>query len=90
MKKMKYGYDFNNPKERKMYFQKKQRDLKRQINTVDINDGLWEIIKEHQNEIQYFREREREDFQLTPEQENQITEEIETAVNDLLNSLKPS
>ena len=90
MKKMKYGYDFNNPKERKMYFQKRQRDLKRQINTVDINDGLWEIIKEHQNEIQYFREREREDFQLTPEQENQITEEIETAVNDLLNSLKPS
>jgi hypothetical protein len=87
---MKYGYDFNNPKERKMYFQKRQRDLKRQINTVDINDGLWEIIKEHQNEIQYFREREREDFQLTPEQENQITEEIETAVNDLLNSLKPS
>lgn len=90
MKKMKYGYDFNNPKERKMYFQKRQRDLKRQINTVDINDGLWEIIKEHQNEIQYFREREREDFQLTPEQENQITEEIETAVNDLLKSLKPS
>ena len=37
MKKMKYGYDFNNPKERKMYFQKRQRDLKRQINTVDIN-----------------------------------------------------
>lgn len=90
MKKMKYGYDFNNPKEREMYFQKRQRDLKRQINTVDINDGLWEIIKEHQNEIQYFREREREDFQLTPEQEKQITEEIETAVNDLLNSLKPS
>lgn len=90
MKKMKYGYDFNNPKERKMYFQKRQRDLNRQINTVDINDGLWEIIKEHQNEIQYFREREREDFQLTPEQENQIVEEIETAVNDLLNSLKPS
>ena len=88
MKKMKYGYDFNNPKERKMYFQKRQRDLKRQINTVDINDGLWEIIKEHQNEIQYFREREREDFQLTPEQENQISEEIETAVNDLLNALK--
>lgn len=90
MKKMKYGYDFNNPKEREMYFQKRQRDLKRQINTVDINDGLWETIKEHQNEIQYFREREREDFQLTPEQEKQITEEIETAVNDLLNSLKPS
>ena len=90
MKKMKYGYDFNNPKERKMYFQKRQRDLKRQINTVDINNGLWEIIKEHQNEIQYFREREREDFQLTPEQENQIAEEIETAVNDLLNSLKQS
>ena len=87
---MRYGYKLNNPKERKMYFQKRQRDLKRQINTVDINDGLWEIIKEHQNEIQYFREREREDFQLTPEQENQITEEIETAVNDLLNSLKPS
>ena len=87
---MRYGYNLNNPKERKMYFQKRQRDLKRQINTVDINDGLWEIIKEHQNEIQYFREREREDFQLTPEQENQITEEIETAVNDLLNSLKPS
>ena len=87
---MRYGYKLNNPKERKMYFQKRQRDLKRQINTVDINDGLWEIIREHQNEIQYFREREREDFQLTPEQENQITEEIETAVNDLLNSLKPS
>jgi hypothetical protein len=81
-------YDLNNPKEREMYFQKRQRDLKRQINAVDINDGLWEIIKEHQNEIQYFREREREDFQLTPEQENQIAEEIETAVNDLLNSLK--
>lgn len=87
---MRYGYNLNNPKEREMYFQKRQRDLKRQINTVDINDGLWEIIKEHQNEIQYFREREREDFHLTPEQENQITEEIETAVNDLLNSLKPS
>ena len=87
---MRYGYDLNNPKEREMNFQKRQRDLKRQINTVDINDGLWEIIKEHQNEIQYFREREREDFQLTPEQENQITEEIETAVNDLLKSLKPS
>ena len=87
---MRYGYDLNNPKEREMYFQKRQRDLKRQINTGDINDGLWEIIKEHQNEILYFREREREDFQLTPEQENQITEEIETAVNDLLNSLKPS
>lgn len=87
---MRYGYNLNNPKEREMYFQKRQRDLKRQINTVDINDGLWEIIKEHQNEIQYFREREREDFQLTPEQENQIAEEIETAVNDLLNSLKPS
>ena len=87
---MRYGYNLNNPKEREMYFQKRQRDLKRQINTVDINDGLWEIIKEHQNEIQYFREREREDFQLTPEQENQIAEEIETAVNDLLNSLKLS
>ena len=87
---MRYGYNLNNPKEKEMYFQKRQRDLKRQINTVDINDGLWEIIKEHQNEIQYFREREREDFQLTPEQENQIAEEIETAVNDLLNSLKPS
>ena len=87
---MRYGYNLNNPKERELYFQKRQRDLKRQINTVDINAGLWEIIKEHQNEIQYFREREREDFQLTPEQENQITEEIETAVNDLLNSLKPS
>lgn len=87
---MRYGYNLNNPKEREMYFQKRQRDLKRQINTVDINDGLWEIIREHQNEIQYFREREREDFQLTPEQENQIAEEIETAVNDLLNSLKPS
>lgn len=87
---MRYGYNLNNPKEREMYFQKRQRDLKRQINTGDINDGLWEIIKEHQNEIQYFREREREDFQLTPEQENQIAEEIETAVNDLLNSLKPS
>lgn len=87
---MRYGYNLNNPKEREMYFQKRQRDLKRQINTVDINDGLWEIIKEHQNEIQCFREREREDFQLTPEQENQIAEEIETAVNDLLNSLKPS
>lgn len=87
---MRYGYNLNNPKEREMYFQKRQRDLKRQINTGDINDGLWEIIKEHQNEIQYFREREREDFQLTPEQENQITEEIETAVNDLLKSLKLS
>ena len=87
---MRYGYNLNNPKEKEMYFQKRQRDLKRQINTVDINDGLWEIIKEHQNEIQYFREREREDFQLTPEQENQIAEEIETAVNDLLNSLKLS
>lgn len=87
---MRYGYNLNNPKEREMYFQKRQRDLKRQINTGDINDGLWEIIKEHQNETQYFREREREDFQLTPEQENQIAEEIETAVNDLLNSLKPS
>ena len=87
---MRYGYNLNNPKEKEMYFQKRQRDLKRQINTVDINDGLWEIIKEHQNEIQYFREREREDFQLTPEQENQIAKEIETAVNDLLNSLNPS
>ena len=32
---MRYGYDLNNPIERKMYFEKKQKDLQRMFNKTD-------------------------------------------------------
>ena len=69
---MRYGYDLNNPKEREMYFEKRKREMKRQINNTDINKGFKEIIEENQKEIQYFRERENNEKELNKDVKEEI------------------
>ena len=77
---MRYGYDLNNPKEREMYFEKRKREMKRQINNTDINKGLIEIIEENQKEIQYFRERENNEKELNKD----VKEEIEDKLQEII------
>ena len=77
---MRYGYDLNNPKEREMYFEKRIREMKRQINNTDINKGFKEIIEENQKEIQYFRERENNEKELN----EQVKEEIEDKLQEII------
>lgn len=84
---MRYGYDFNNPKEREMYFEKRKREIRRQIDNVDINEGLKEIIEERQKEMEYFREREKEEKELKKIKAEIPKEELEKAITKALNSI---
>lgn len=78
--KMRYGYNLNNPKEREMYFQKRMRDIKRQINKTDINKGLAEAIRETQEEMKYFNQNENNEKAVN----KAIKEEIENKLPDII------
>ena len=78
---MRYGYDLNNPLEREMYFKKHERDLQRMLNKgEDINKNFRDIIKETQEEIEYFKQREKQE----QEEEKQIAEKIEKELPSII------
>lgn len=94
---MRYGYDMQNPIERQMYLDKKQRDFQRaNDNTKTIQEKYIEIIKEQQAEFDYFYKRDLQEKAAAAEAEKQLQQEIEKqlpqmlekALNDLLKDFK--
>ena len=78
---MRYGYDLHNPLEREMYFKKHERDLQRMLNKgEDINKNFRDIIKETQEEIEYFKQREKQE----QEEERQIADKIEKELPSII------
>lgn len=89
---MRYGYDLTNPKEMEMYVQKKQREYQRAFNpNLTIQEKYIEFIKEQQAEFDYFQERDRQERELEQMKTDfikEVEEETETAINDIIKSLK--
>lgn len=77
---MRYVYNLNNPKEREMYFEKRMRGIKRQINKTDINTGLAEAIREIQEELKYLNQSGINENAVNKE----IKEEIENKLPDII------
>ena len=92
-KEAKAMYDLSNPREREMYFQKRQNDLKRVLDTTKSPQQKFnEIMKQQQEEIKYFREKqqqEREQKQQQEAEEKEFLKEVEkTAAEAIENVLK--
>lgn len=90
---MRYGYDLKNPKERDMYLRKKQQEYQRANDTTKTEQEKFnEIIKERQAELEYFREREKQQKNIENDIEKQIEKElpkiIETKLQELLKGFK--
>lgn len=94
---MRYGYDFNNPVELKMFLDKKQRDFERSNdNTKTIQEKYVDFVKEQQKEFEYFYNRDKMEKAAAAAAEKQIEEQIEKelpqllekALNDLLKDFK--
>ena len=83
---MRYGYDLNNPIERDMYFKKKQRDLQRMFDKdKDINQSFAEVIRETQEELKYFQQREKQEQEI----EKRIQEETEKRIQQQIEKELP-
>lgn len=88
---MRYGYDLNDPLDRKMYLYKKQKEFER-VNNKDLtlSQAYTEYLKESQLEMEYFKLREQQEQEFEKTKENflkEVEEETEKAVNDILKSL---
>lgn len=84
---MRYGYDLHNPIEREMYFKKHERDLQRMLNKgEDINKNFRDIIKETQEEMEYFKQREKQEQEI----EKRIQEETERRIEKQIEKELPS
>lgn len=90
---MRYGYDLKNPKERDMYLRKKQQEYQRANDTTKTEQEKFnEIIKERQAELEFFREREKQQKNIENDIEKQIEKDlpkiIETKLQELLKGFK--
>lgn len=78
---MRYGYDLHNPLEREMFFKRHENNLKRMLDKENsIGQNFRDIIKETQEEFEYFRQREKQE----QEEEKQITEKIEKELPNII------
>lgn len=86
---MRCAYDLSNPKERKMYMEKRKRDFER---AMDTEKTIWEkqveIMQERQKEIEFFMQSDREkaemEKQLHEEIEKQLPKVVEKTLGELL------
>ena len=94
--KMRYGYDLKNPMDREMYLKMRQREFERANNKdLTLQQAYTEYLKDNQKEMEYFKWRDRQEQEIKKEQQKQkedfikeVEEETETAINDIIKSLK--
>ena len=78
---MRYGYDLNNPLEREMYFKRLVRNLQRANDkNITFEQGFNEVMKEHQEEMEYFLQREKQEKYIREKLEKQIRKELEKEI----------
>ena len=78
---MRYGYDLNNPLEREKYFERFERNLKRANNKdLTLQEGLLQVMKEHKEEFEYFRQREEQEKYIREKVEKQMRKELEKEI----------
>lgn len=93
---MRYGYDLKNPMDREMYLKIRQREFERANNKdLTLQQAYTEYLKDYQKEMEYFVWRDRQEQEMEKAQEKQkddfikeVKEETETAINDIIKSLK--
>lgn len=85
---MRFGYNLQDPQERKMYFEHFRRNLERANNKeLTLQEGFNEVRKEHQEMMEYFIERDKREKELQKDIEKQIEQQIEQQVNTKLDKV---
>ena len=80
-------YDMNNPIEREMYLSRKKSSIQRAAGKVDLQSGFVEVMKEQQQEWEYFRAKQQYEQELIERITKLVEEKAAAAVEDTISIL---